>query len=183
MQQQQNTQTFVDQLRKLIPSRTQPDSGAQRHPWEEWDASPATLPQIVWPAPGAGDFETVRPAAPPRVYWPALGAGDYLPVVIPDALPSVIWPAPGAGDFQTVRPAPEAGLNLNVVIPELLPSVVWSVPGVGDFQTARPVPETGLNRNGVIPALLDPADNGKTDLIRVPEPADDCPLRLAAGPC
>ena len=148
-QQQQNNQTLIDQLRKLIPSRTQPDSGAQLRPWEEWSASPAALPQVVWPAPGAGDFETVQPAPPPRVNWPAPGAGDYLPVVIPDVLPSVIWPAPGAGDFQTVRP----------------------------------VPETGVNRIVVIPALLEPADHGKTDLIRVPGPADDCPIRPMAGPC
>jgi hypothetical protein len=178
-QQQQNTQSLVEQLRKLVQG---PSQTSRAYPWEEIVADPLTAPQPL-----------------PQVVWPALGAGDF-----PQTLPPVIWPALGAGDFQTVKPAPVAGINPNIVIPELLTSVVWPVkdiqvpaPGAGinpnivipELLTSVVWPETPVLRPAVIqntgirPEMLEPAGNGKTDLIRVPGPVDDCPIRPMAGPC
>ena len=103
-QQQQNTQTFVDQLRKLVQG---PSQNSRAYPWEEIVADPRTAPQPL-----------------PQVVWPALGAGDYRPVVIPDVLPSVIWPAPGAGDFQTTALRPIYWHTVGVDERELVPPVV-----------------------------------------------------------
>jgi hypothetical protein len=176
-QQQQNTQTFIDQLRKLVQG---PSQTSKAYPWEEFVPDPLLAPQPL-----------------PQVVWPALGAGDF-----PQTLPPVVWPAPGAGDFQTVKPAPVAGINPNIVIPELLTSVVWpetAAPrpiywhtvGVDERELVPPVaapvnvapPAPRAVPAGIRPETLEPVGDGKTDLIRVPGPVDDCPIRPAAGPC
>ena len=81
-QQQQNTQTFIDQLRKLVQG---PSQTSKAYPWEEIVPDPLLAPQPL-----------------PQVVWPALGAGDF-----PQTLPPVVWPAPGAGDFETAKAQPQ----------------------------------------------------------------------------
>lgn len=153
-QQQQNTQTLVEQLRKLIQG---PSQTSRAYPWEEIVPDPLLAPQPL-----------------PQVVWPALGAGDYQPVVIPDVLPSVVWPAPGAGDFETRPPmpvlaqpqwlvgpvkdirAPVGGINPNIVIPELLSTVVWP-------ETAASQPiywhTVGVDERELVPPVIAPAIN------------------------
>jgi hypothetical protein len=178
-QQQQNTQSLVEQLRKLVQG---PSQANKTYPWEEVVAAPQPLPQVVWPARGAGDF--------------------------PQTLPPVVWPAPGAGDFETAQAQPQwlvgpvkdsqlpvAGINPNLVIPELLSTVIWPETAALRPALIQKAGEDLLDRHpvnvappapravpaGIRPESLEPA--GKTDLIRVPGPVDDCPIRPAAGPC
>lgn len=141
-QQQQNTQTFIDQLRKLVQG---PSQTSKAYPWEEFVPDPLLAPQPL-----------------PQVVWPALGAGDF-----PQTLPPVVWPAPGAGDFAQAQPqwlvgpvkdtrAPVGGINPGIVIPELLSTVVWP-------ETAVPRPiywhTVGVDERELVPPVVAPPVN------------------------
>jgi len=90
--QQKSEPSFVDLLRELLPGR------APAQPKAEPARAPETYPPVVWPAPGAGDFQPYWYL--PEVVWPAPGAGDFPPGWY---LPEVVWPPPGT---EVVAPAP-----------------------------------------------------------------------------
>lgn len=83
----QQPPAFIDELKQKLPNATQPGSAApQLNPLESNKrelpaAAPATVPEVVWPARGAGDFETAVPAAP--IYWYTVGVDEreLIPVV------------------------------------------------------------------------------------------------------
>jgi len=125
-QQQQNTQTFVDQLRKLVQG---PSQNSRAYPWEEIVADPRTAPQPL-----------------PQVVWPAPGAGDFRPVVIPDVLPSVVWPAPGAGDFETRSPMPVVAIAINPARESPADRAQLLIPKVAPRLTRQDVAERAAQR-------------------------------------
>jgi hypothetical protein len=81
----QQQPAFIDELKQKLPNSAQQSSVAPRfNPLDDNKlelpvAAPATLPEVVWPARGAGDFETAGavPAIVPEVVWPDRGAGDF----------------------------------------------------------------------------------------------------------
>ena len=88
----QQPPAFVDELKQKLPNSAQQGSVSPRfNPLDDNKlelpvAAPAIVPEVVWPARGAGDFEMASPA--------------------PEIVPVVVWPARGAGDFETATAAP-----------------------------------------------------------------------------
>ncbi|MBK8834226.1 MAG: hypothetical protein IPO29_05005 [Anaerolineae bacterium] len=111
----QQPPAFVDELKQKLPNSAQQGSVSPRfNPLDDNKlelpvAAPAIVPEVVWPARGAGDFEMASPAPAivPEVVWPARGAGDFeMASPAPEIVPVVVWPARGAGDFETATAAP-----------------------------------------------------------------------------
>ena len=76
----QQPPAFVDELKQKLPNSAQQGSVAPRfNPLDDNKlelpvAAPAIVPEVVWPARGAGDFETAT-AAPP-IYWHSVGVDE-----------------------------------------------------------------------------------------------------------
>jgi hypothetical protein len=234
-QQQQNTQTFIDQLRKLVQPQNQASKPSAGEEVVADLRAPQTYPQVVWPAPGAGDFAQVQPqwlVGPVKdIRAPAPVVGINPNIVIPELLPSVVWPETAASqptywhtvgvderellppvmapasikageDLLDRHPAPVVIQKAGEDLLDRHPAPVVIQKAGEDLLDRHPAPvviqkagEDLLDRHpanvfplapravppGIRPESLEPA--GKTDLIPVPGPADDCPIRPTAGPC
>ncbi len=119
---------FVDQLRQSVPVPAKPGAGKSELPALAPVIAPATLPEVVWPARGAGDFETANaaPATVPEVVWPARGAGDF-EAAVPAA--PIYWYTVGVDERELIPVvvAP-AGSSAGADIRDRHPSLFESVP-------------------------------------------------------
>lgn len=120
----ESSSAFVDQLRQSVPVPAKPAAAKSEQP----ALAPAAVPEVVWPARGAGDFESANaaPAIVPAVVWPARGAGDFETAT---AAPPIYWYTVGVDERELNPPAAApASIRAREDLHDGHPSLFESVP-------------------------------------------------------